>query len=94
MNPLVEKMLNTTVSNDVETRFLEDLFEEECKCRLNHRDIPCSVKVVAIHTCACDGSSRFRCENGVIWFDSYTIRGGRCAACHAPASECWTIRPI
>lgn len=90
MNPLVEQMR----SNDVETRLLEDLFEQEAKCKLNHRETSCSVKVVAIHTCTCDGSTRFRCENGVIWFNLFTKRGGICLRCDHPASECWTIRPI
>lgn len=37
MNPLVKDMLEATIRNDVETRFLEDLFEHEVKCESRHQ---------------------------------------------------------
>lgn len=97
MNPLVEQMLNTTVSNDVETRLLEDLFEHEAKCEsthLNPENSYCSGNVTHLGiSCTpamklCDSASQYWKESidGTIW--------GRCVDCNQGTEKCWTIRPI
>lgn len=98
MNPLVEKMLNTTVSNDVETRFLEDLFEEEAKCESRHQNPEnayCSggATHMVSYSCeptrdkVCDASAKYtqRCRNNP---------DDVCRDCGLSCFECWTIRPI
>lgn len=90
MNPLVEKMLNTTVSNDVETRFLEDLFEHEAECEANdHGDLECTGEVT--HTFKCCGYRQLICDSRVKYIRGYYQGILYCTHCD---EECWTIRPI
>ena len=96
MNPLVEQMLNATVSNDVETRLLEDLFEQEAKCASNHTNgETCTVRVVARKTTECGGLDFLICEVSYKWNRYAMADPGRgCAGCGRDSIECWTIRPI
>lgn len=94
MNPLVEQMLNATVSNDVETRLLEDLFEQNVECEAKQHKAACSHEV----------THRYRyCKGGVNVCNSRAMELSReimeslgmyCAHCKKPATKCWTIRPI
>lgn len=98
MNPLVEKMLNTTMSNDVETRFLEDLFEHEMKCQSAHEDaiLPgCTQEVVSVNVIRCNGKGVLYCivaeESAKRAIENRTHT---CRDCGRGIKECWTIRPI
>lgn len=95
MNPLVEQMLNATVSNDVETRILEDLFEQEAKCESrthNNGRAKCTGDVAyLLRSCesalkVCTGMG-----NHVLHQMDWTAP---CVYCNRITSECWTIRPI
>lgn len=94
MNPLVEQML----SNDVETRLLEDLFEHETKCESRHQNPEnayCSGGVTHMlsYSCepgrdrVCDAAAQYaqRCRNNP---------DNVCMDCDRSCFECWTIRPI
>lgn len=97
MNPLVEQMLNATVSNDVETRFLEDLFEHEAKCEADHEGtgMICRVRVVARKTTDCDGKDFLICGSSYKWNRYVMADPDRvCAGCEQDSMKCWTIRPI
>lgn len=92
MNPLVKGMLEATISNDVETRLLEDLFEHEVKCESKHDNWgdECSGEVTHLFR-ACVIAKR------VCLTAANRIEGdmrGVCARCENSVSECWTIRPI
>lgn len=90
MNPLVEQMLNTTVSNDVETRFLEDLFEQEVKCEAHdHGKIECTGEVT--HAFKCCGYGQLICDSRVKRLQDYYQGIQFCTKCK---EKCWTIRPI
>jgi hypothetical protein len=90
MNPLVEQMLNTTVSNDVETRLLEDLFEQEAKCEAqNHGELECTGEVT--HVFKCCGYGQLICDSRVKYLEGHYRGKVRCTHCH---EKCWTIRPI
>lgn len=95
MNPLVEQMLNATVSNDVETRLLEDLFERDCKCESDHDAGPdCTYDIVARKYVACDGIAFNICQSSLNQNRQWLSENGNCDGCNIPVSECWTIRPI
>lgn len=92
MNPLVKQMLNVTVSNDVETRLLEDLFEQNVECESPHTATVCSIEVTHRYSsCAgewntCWNSAKPKIEE---------LHGPfRCTRCKQDVLECWTIRPI
>lgn len=94
MNPLVEQMLNATVSNDVETRLLEDLFEQEAKCESKHYnwDDTCSREVTHLF-CACVTVKKV-CLTAANRIGGEIADQAMCNRCGDPVSECWTIRPI
>lgn len=94
MNPLVEKMLDKTVSNDTETRLLEDLFEHNVKCQTIHSETICSVEVVAISTSTCNGTTCLKCENSAAIAREVIASNLLCTTCGKLCRECWTIRPI
>ncbi len=90
MNPLVEQMINTTVSNDVETRLLEDLFEQEAKCEAkDHGELECTGEVT--HAFKCCLYDQLVCGSRVKRIDAHYRGIQRCAGCY---EKCWTIRPI
>lgn len=97
MNPLVEQMLNATVSNDVERRLLEDLFEQEAKCASAHSGsgTSCTIRVVARKTTECGALDFLICEASYKWNRYVMSDPDRvCAGCDRDSIECWTIRPI
>lgn len=95
MNPLVKDMLDATIRNDVETRFLEDLFEHEVKCESpthNNGRAKCTGDVAYLLR-TCDSSLKV-CPgmgNQVLHQMDWTAL---CMYCNRVTSECWTIRPI
>lgn len=96
MNPLVEQMLNATVSNDVETRLLEDLFERDCECESDHglNGDPCTFKVTARCLGKC-GVNRMLCENAARGAEKAIQEAvTSCYYCRQDIEKCWTIRPI
>jgi len=96
MSPLVKQMLNTTVSNDVETRLLEDLFEQEVKCESDHsyNGDRCSNKVTARIYQKC-GRNSMVCHNAeVIAEAAIILHSDDCGYCGSHLEDCWTIRPI
>lgn len=95
MNPLVEQMLNATVSNDVDTRLLEDLFERDCECESPTHDknrVICSGEATwALKSCQMEIRV---CEAMGQHVNRGISKGAKCAHCKNFLSECWTIRPI
>lgn len=93
MNPLVEQMLNATVSNDVETRLLEDLFEQEAKCESQAHLIGCTGEVTHLFT-STHKQINVCADTEAYVKDSQDNPRRYCKTCGQSTRLCWTIRPI
>lgn len=96
MNPLVEKMLEKTVSNDTETRLLEDLFEQNCECQSKHMKVPTCAGIASYRVTSCSRDT-LQCADAI----EHPVQGllarrerNTCRDCDQEAWVCWTIRPI
>lgn len=85
--------MNPLVSNDVETRLLEDLFEHEVKCEgVLHETMPCSVQITHFFRSCAVG--KLVCTVFAVETIQEIEQGYICGDCKNSVSECWTIRPI
>lgn len=89
--------LDTKPDHDIELRFLEDLFEDDCKCESDH--LPpvsvCSGDVIARKRTACIRLDFKICRNSYEHNMRSVTSGYRtCASCGRLTSECFTITLI
>lgn len=93
MNPLVKDMLETAHSHDIELRFLEDLFEEDCKCESQHNNWGDTCSKQVTHLFQAHVVQKKVCESAA----SRIERAGKsvaCQRCGKYIADCWTITPI
>lgn len=95
MNPLVKDMLESAHSHDIELRFLEEIFEDDCKCEgIEHGNLECVKTVSALYrNCK---YQQLACSTRVAYVESYIQERGSnyCRYCLRLGKECWTITPI
>lgn len=87
------------IAEDLDTRLLEDIFEEE-HCEVQHDRAgvkqwcaPCTHQVVARLEHSCNGKSGLVCAATVesaYLTDEWVI----CRACRSQILECWTFIPV
>jgi len=92
MNPLVKDILDTAHSHDIELRFLEDLFADDCKCESRAHLVECT-KVATHRSKNCQRSANI-CEDATNYVLDGLMSPDNCEDCKLPCSECWTITPI
>lgn len=96
MSPIVEQMLESTHTRDLELVELEDLFTKDCECESDHINIaPCTKIIVARKTTAC-GTDILICSASYAWnmIRMADSQKRRCAECGSTLFECWKIRPV
>lgn len=79
----------------LEVTLLENLFNEECKCEINHTHTSCSVEVTHARIVSCTGNRLLMCQNAASgtnrWIEE---RSGTCAVCGNNVADCWAVVPV
>lgn len=88
MNPLIEKMLESTV----ETYLLEDLFEQEAECESRYHWSQCTETVT--HRGGNCKRLRNICDDAAQYVRDGIESSDWCEDCQRDCAVCWTIRPI
>jgi hypothetical protein len=83
---------------DSEIQFLENLFNEECKCESKHIETTsaiCSVKATHRADIKCLNSTPLLiCGELALADFIHMNKGFLCGECNSRASDCWIITPI
>ena len=85
---------DTVADEKIELFHLEQLFEGDATCQLNHQlvGLPCSIVVTTIGNTSCGVQARM-CEIGKVVANAYMESGAPCIWCDKAAKECWTLLP-